>query len=297
MGFYPPASLVRDAQRRGVRVAGPCVNASGAKCTIERDGDGVRVRVGLGYVREVRSDAAERVVAEREREGSFRDLADLAARCDLRREQVSQLVRSGACDVFGAPRRRMLWQLATMSRPVRHADPASVQLALPIPPSEAPPLPEPDRFERVVTDYETMGLSVGWHLMALVRPHLPPGALTAAQLRDPPDGTRVLVGGMVTARQRPGTAGGIVFLLLEDETGMANVIVRPRLYEANRAILRAEPLVMVWGTLERRDRNLNVVAERVARIAPPPERAAEEAGLVRARAAVPPGQSFARGRR
>ncbi|HWH15604.1 MAG TPA: error-prone DNA polymerase [Miltoncostaeaceae bacterium] len=319
MGFYPPASLVRDAQRRGVRVAPPCVAASDAACTVEPDpaarpaadgphagGPPVRVRIGLGYVRDVRDDAAARLVAEREAEGPFRDLADLAARTDLRREQLAQLVRSGACDVFGRPRREMQWQLATMSRPQRMVRSAAVQLALPIPPSQAPPLAEPDRFERVVTDYETTGLSVGWHLMALVRGHLPPQTATAAELREVPHGTRVVVGGMVTARQRPATAHGVVFLLLEDETGMTNVIVRPELYERHRAVLRAEPLVLVWGRLERRDRNVNVLAERVERIAPPPERrvpdagtggAAREQAMARARAAVPAGQSFARGRR
>jgi len=318
MGFYPPASLVRDAQRRGVRVAPPCVAASDAACTIEPDpvprppsgdragtsGPPVRVRIGLGYVREVRDDAAGRLVAEREAGGPFRDLADLAARTDLRREQLAQLVRAGACDVFGRPRREMQWQLATMSRPQRFVRSSAVQLALPIPPSEAPPLAEPDRFERVVTDYETTGLSVGWHLMALVRPHLPPRTLTAAQLRDVPHGTRVVVGGMVTARQRPATAHGTVFLLLEDETGMTNVIVRPDLYERHRPVLRAEPLVLVWGRLERRDRNLNVLAERLERIAPPAERRpAEEPGggeqqtMARARAAVPAGQNFSHGRR
>lgn len=301
MGFYPPASLVRDAQRRGVRVLGPCVNASDAGCTVEarRHGDGhvdTRVRIGLGYIREVRAEAAERLVAERHAQGPYRDLADLAARTDLRREQLVTLVKAGACDVFGQPRRRMTWQIGAISRPVRIERGESMQLALPIPPSTAPALPEPDRFERIVTDYETMGLSVGWHMMALVRPYLPPEAVTAARLRDLRDGTRVLVGGMVTARQRPATAGGIVFLLLEDETGMTNVVVRPHLYEANRAVLRAEPLVMVWGRLERRERNINVLAERVARIAPPPERA-ETGDMARARAAVPPGQNFAQGRR
>jgi error-prone DNA polymerase len=290
MGFYPPASLVRDGQRRGVRVVGPCVNASDATCTVQGDG---AVRIGLGYVRDVRTEAAARLVAERGADGPFRDLADLAARSDLRREQLAQLVRAGACDVFGAPRRGMLWQLATVSRPLRH--PGHTQLALPLPPSEAPPLAEPDRFERVVTDYEVMGLSAGWHLMALVRPGLPPGTRTARELRELPDGSRVTVAGMVTARQRPATANGIVFLLLEDETGMTNVIVLPDRYERHRALVRDEPLVLVHGRLERRDRNVNVLAERIERVAPPPDRSAEEDA--RAREAVPPGQHFAHGRR
>ncbi|MFN8110307.1 MAG: error-prone DNA polymerase [Thermoleophilia bacterium] len=290
MGFYPPASLVRDAQRRGVQVVGPCVNTGSDRCGVEPGG---AVRIGLGYVREVRADAAARLVRERDDGGPYRTLADLTSRVDLSRQQIAQLVRAGACDVFGQPRRRMLWQLSSMARPVRHA--GHTQLALPLAPAEAPPLREADRFERVVTDYETMGLSAGWHMMALVRPHLPADARTAHDLRELRHGTRVLVAGMVTARQRPATAHGIVFLLLEDETGMSNIVIKPDVYEAHRALVRAEPLVMVWGRLERHDRNINVVAHRIARVAPPPDRSATEDA--RARSAVPPGQHFAQGRR
>jgi error-prone DNA polymerase len=323
MGFYPPASLVRDAQRRGVRVLPPCVARSEAICAME---DGA-VRVGLGYVREVRREAAARLVAERASGGPFRDIADLAARAELRREQIAQLVRAGACDFLdrptpeqsgmdaavrppGAapaaahendPRRAMLWELGVLARP--RAGAGGTQLALPIPAAPAPPLPELGRFERTVADYETTGLSTGWHLVTLVRPGLPPGVVTAAALRETPHGTDVLVAGLVVARQRPATAGGIVFLLLEDETGMVNCIVRPEVYERHRSVVRADPLVMAWGRLERRERNLNVLVHRMERIEPPrkdetPESApGRVAEMARVRAAAPGGQSFGRGRR
>jgi error-prone DNA polymerase len=290
MGFYPPASLVRDAQRRGVRVVPPCVNASATNCTLTSDGG---VRIGLGYVREVRTDAAAALVRERDTAGPFRDLADLSARTALQRTQLAQLVRSGACDAFGQPRRAMLWQLPGLSRPIRHDEHTQLTLALPAP--EAPALDEQDRFERIVTDYETMGLSVGWHLITILRPQLPADTRTARDLGELPTGTHVCVAGMVTARQRPGTAKGIVFLLLEDDTGMTNVIVYPDCYERHRTLLRAEPLVIVHGRLERRDRNINVIAERIERIAPPADRTSDEAA--RARQAVPAGQHFGRGRR
>jgi error-prone DNA polymerase len=294
MGFYPPASLVRDAQRRGVRVLAPCVANSDATCVIE----GEAVRIGLAYIRGVRLDAARQLIEERVIGGPFSHLADLAARSTLRREQLTQLVRAGACDVFDQPRRRLLWQLATISRPTTLRGSKSTQLALPIPASDAPPLSEPDRFERVVTDYETMGLSVGWHLVALVRPHLPSGTRTAVDLRTTRDGTHLWVAGMVVARQRPATANGIVFLLLEDETGMINVIVKPDLYEQHRALVRADPLLAVWGKLERKGRNINVVAERIERVAAPPAAELDQAPEVtRAREAVPSGQDFGRGRR
>jgi error-prone DNA polymerase len=131
--------------------------------------------------------------------------------------------------------------------------------------------------------------------MAVLRPQLPADTRTARELADLPSGTPVCVAGMVTARQRPGTAKGIVFLLLEDDTGMTNVIIYPDCYERHRALLRAEPLVIVHGRLERRDRNINVIAERIARIAPPAHRTADVAA--RARRAVPAGQHFGRGRR
>ena len=295
MGFYPPASLVRDAQRRGVRVLPPCVARSEAICTME---DGA-VRVGLGYVREVREDAAARLVTERELDGPFRGIADLAARSEMRREQLAQLVRAGACDVFEQPRRAMLWELGVLARP--RASARGTQLALPIPAAPAPPLPELSRFERTITDYETTGLSTGWHLVALVRPGLPPGVLTAAHLRETAHGTEVLVAGLVVARQRPATAGGIVFLLLEDETGMVNCIVRPQIYERYRAVVRADPLLMAWGRLERHERTINVLVTRMERIAPPSEdagpAATEVAAMTRVRAAAPGGQHFGHGRR
>jgi error-prone DNA polymerase len=295
MGFYPPASLVRDAQRRGVRVLAPCIERSDAVCTIE---DGA-VRVGLGYVRGVRDEAAARLVAERAAGGPFRDVADLAARADLRREQLAQLVRAGACDVLGRPRRAMLWELGVLARP--RAGAGGVQLALPIPAGEAPPLPELSRFERTLTDYETTGLSTGWHLVALVRRGLPPGVMTAAQLREARHGSQVAAAGLVVARQRPATAAGIVFMLLEDETGMVNCIVRPEVYERHRSVVRADPLVLVRGRLELRERTMNVLVSEMERIDPPVEAApgapGDAAEMARVRAAAPEGQHFGRGRR
>jgi error-prone DNA polymerase len=292
MGFYPPASLVRDAQRRGVRVRPPCLVRSQAACTVEEDG---AVRIGLGYVRGV-GEAAEALVAERARGGSFADLADLAARSDLTRQQVAALVRAGACDVLGDSRRAMLWQAGTLARP-RPAANGARQEALPLAAAPAPPLPRETRLERTLTDYETMGLSVGWHLVALVRPGLPPGTLTAAELRETPDGARVRTAGLVVARQRPATAHGIVFMLLEDETGMTNVIVRPELYDRRRAVIRAEPLLVVEGRLERRERNLNLLATDIVRVEPPAADVPDVAEEIhRLRAAAPEGQHFGRGR-
>ncbi len=290
MGFYPPASLVRDAARRGVRTRPPCIVRSDAHCTI--DGDGA-VRVGLGFIRGV-GNAAHDVVAKRDRGGPFADLTDLAGRSGMTREQLTALVRSGACDSFERSRRGLLWELGTLARPIstRHGQ----QLPLPIQSALSPPLPEEGRFERVVSDYETTGLSTGWHMVALIRPSLPPGTRTAAELHDTPDGTTVSVAGLVVARQRPGTAHGIVFLLLEDETGMINVIVRPAVYEQHRTLMRAEPLLVAHGRLERKGRNMNVLATRIER-APVPASPQPAEDAHRLRQVAPEGQHFGRGRR
>ena len=135
--------------------------------------------------------------------------------------------------------------------------------------------------------------------MTLVRPALPKGTITAQDLTTTRHGTDVTVAGMVVARQRPATAGGIVFLLIEDETGPINVIVRPDLYEAERSLLRADPLLVVHGRLERRDRVVNVLAKAVepARLPAREPVPLESPGDARVRAAVPAGQNFAQGRR
>ena len=293
MGFYPPASLVRDAGRRGVRTLRTCIHRSQVGCTVE---DGA-VRLGLGMVRNLGDDTARRVVDERQMRGPFAGLADLAARTGLRPEQMAMMARAGTLDAFEVPERDMLWQVATLARPRRIA--GAEQLPLPLDPAAAPPLPAPDRIDRVLAEYETTGVSTSWHLMTLIRPALPKATITAENLKTTRHGTDVTVAGMVVARQRPATAGGIVFLLIEDETGPINVIVRPALYEAERSLLRADPLLVVHGRLERRDRVVNVLATGVeaARLPAREPVPLETARDARVRAVVPAAQSFARGRR
>jgi error-prone DNA polymerase len=292
MGFYPPASLVRDAGRRGVRTLRTCIHRSQVGCTVE---DGA-VLLGLRMVRGL-GDAAARIVHEREVGGGFAGLADLISRTNLRPEQMATLARAGALDAFDVPEREMLWQIGTLARP--RITVAGEQLPLPLDPASAPALPVPDRIDRVLAEYETTGVSTGWHLMTLVRPALPAGTVTAQALRDARHGSTVTVGGMVVARQRPATAGGIVFLLLEDETGAINVIIRPDLYESHRAIVRADPLLVITGRLERRERVVNVLARdiRPARLPARDPVPLEQPVDARVRQVVPAAQDFARGRR
>jgi len=268
MGFYPPSSLVRDAQRRGVEVRAPHVNRSEAQCGIE---DGA-VRVGLAYVQSVGEEDATAVVAQQ----PYADLGDLARRAPARNDVLEALVASGACDEWG-PRRELLWRLGVTAR--GEAVPGgSRQLSLPLEPTAGiPELPEQTPWERMLADYKHTSLSVGVHPMQLLRPHLPTGVATSAELPETPNGARIQLAGMAIARQRPATANGIVFMLLEDEHGQANLILPPQVYEQHRAIVRGEPLILARGKLERHGRNINVLVSEVVSLGTLARKAANDA--------------------
>jgi error-prone DNA polymerase len=279
MGFYPPASLVRDGQRRGVEVLPPDVNLSGAKCENQNGA----VRIGLGYVRSVGETEAEAVAARR----PYADVADLARRAPVGRTALDALVVSGACDRFGE-RRDLLWRAGVVSRP-QTVGSGLVQLTLPLEPTApVPELPTQTDWERMLADYGMTSLSVGSHPLELLRPHLPPGTIANAELTDHPAG-EVAVAGMAIARQRPATANGVVFMLLEDETGQVNLIVPPSVYERHRPLVRGEPLLLARGKLERVGRNLNVLVRELETLGP---LAREVAGLAEVQAALPRAHHF-----
>jgi len=330
MGFYAPDSLIHEAQRRGIAVRGVDVNASGVECTVESGA----VRIGLGYVSGVGATEAAALVATRDESGPFRDLGDLAARAGAGRPALEQLAWSGACDRLvadagsaGSARRLALWQLG-VAVPGRPAV-GGTQLALPIAPPSAPRLRPLGRWQELVADYSTSGVTAGDHVMAALRPRLRvPMLATSAQLERLPHGCSVAIAGLVIARQRPGTAKGIVFLLFEDEWGTVNLIVPPDVYERQRRFVRTEPLLLARGRLERPPAGggvINVLVRELAALEAsliddeqeslePPAAAthalhpgpgasdAEEADLdggvgASLRAVAPPIQSFASGRR
>ncbi len=263
MGFYPPATLVRDGQRHGVETRPPDVNRSEVGCTIE---DGA-VRIGLKYVQGVGEDDAEAVVAAR----PYASIRELAQQTQLSGDELRALVESGACDCFGLRRRELLWQLGLVPRAqtVPGSGGEEKQLALPLDPTVATPdLPEPSEWEKVLSDYRTTSLSIGVHPVELMRPHLPPGTLSSVDLREQPNRTQVQVAGMVVARQRPSTANGVVFMLLEDEYAQINLIVFPQVYERFRGVVRGEPLLLARGRYEHVDRNRNIVVEELVSLAP-----------------------------
>jgi error-prone DNA polymerase len=236
------------------------------------------------------------VVAERDRGGGYRDAGDLVRRAPVGRDVLAQLVRAGALAPFSDDRRRLLWEIRL------HRAPEAGQLALALDAAATPALPQQSPWERMVADHETMSLTTGPHPMALLRPALPEGIRSSRDLATDPDGSTVTIAGIVVARQRPGTAKGIVFLLLEDELGMANVIVQPEVYERHRIAVRAEPLLEVTGRLERREGTINLLATSIvplgrpgrAEIGPAP---AEQQDIGELRAAAPHANSFGRGRR
>jgi error-prone DNA polymerase len=263
MGFYPPDALVHEAQRRGIEILPPDVNASEVGCTVTPEG---AVRLGLGYIAGVRADEVAALVAARDADGPFASLDDLASRAGAGRSALDRLAWSGACDALalqsvargGGPeassasaRRIALWRLG-IAAPAYGMGEESTQMALPLDLPEAPGLVPMGDWDAMIADYATTGLTVHRHPLRLLRASLKArGTVHAADLGELRHGTTVRIGGLVVARQRPGTANGVVFLLIEDETGTVNLIVPPRIYERDRLTVRTEPLVLVEGTLER----------------------------------------------
>jgi error-prone DNA polymerase len=265
MGFYPPDALVHEAQRRGIEVRGPDVNASGVECTVEPD---LGVRIGLGYVTGLREDDAAAIVAERDRCGAYRSLGELASRAGVRGEALERLAWAGACESAGAEeaaaRRPALWRLG-----IAEGIGPNGQLSLPLDLPEAPELAELGQWDLAVADYSSTGMTLGAHPLALMRPQLE-GLATSEDTTTLPEGTSLEVAGIVVARQRPATARGVVFMLLEDELGVINVIVPPPVYSSCRLAVRTASFARVRGRLERQGKRVvNVVAARVEPLATP----------------------------
>ncbi len=268
MGFYPPDSLIHEAQGRGVEVLPPDVNRSEAECIVTEE---AAIRLGLAYIKGIRQAEVDRMLSSRSAEGSFRTLEDLAARAGLSVGALERLAWSGACETLlgerHTARRTALWRLG-VRRPA-DALRAAEQLALELPARGTPRLPALSEWEQMIADYSTTGVSIERHPLALLRTKLEArDALSIAELPHTAHGSAVAVGGLVIARQQPSTANGITFLLLEDEHGTLNVIVPRSLYERSRGVVRTEPLVLVEGRLERHARGGGAINLLAAQIEP-----------------------------
>ncbi len=272
MGFYSLDVLSRDAQRNSVAIHPPDVNVSDVWCTVERGAGSTEqgaVRVGLGFVRNWSEETATATVLEREQRGPYRGVGDFVRRAPpgLKRTAIEALVWVGGCDGFGLTRRELLWQVGLWLPPKAEQSGdgrgrRQIELALDHPHEHL-------RFgglvahERLLAEYATLGFSAGTHPLSLVREALPPGLTPSNRLSELEGGAQCQVAGLVVARQRPETAKGFVFVLLEDEAGMSNVIVRPDVYDRYRAAVRGEPFLWVHGTLTKDDGTVNVLAEEV----------------------------------
>jgi error-prone DNA polymerase len=334
MGFYHPASLVKDAQRRGVRFHPIDVQQSDWLCRVEEDG---AIRLGFMYVNGLRKETGQAMAAfdrtkilappvlcakcgsddesmiEVVRDGRipdprspipvrtyfcntcahewtvqlrpvgrFASIEQVVQRTGLRRDELTTLADIGALNAFAHERRSALWQVERAVRPAGelygeqgsgigdpentcHDEPRTVG-SVPDPGSRSP-LPVMDEHDRLRADYAGMGLTIGPHPMALRRDDLAlRGVLRASDLPSARDGRRVRVAGMVITRQRPGTAKGFVFLTLEDETGVSNIIVRPDLFDRERMTVIRHPFLLVEGVLQHQDGVLSIKAEQVVGI-------------------------------
>jgi error-prone DNA polymerase len=259
MGFYSPQSLVADARRHGVVVRGPDVNASQAHADLESAGD--EVRLGLGAVRHIGDELAQHLVDVRKLDGPFASLLDLTRRVQLTVPQTEALATAGALGCFGISRREALWSAGTAAneRPDRLPGVGTS--------THAPALPGMSEVELAAADVWATGISPDSYPTQFLRADLDALAVVPADgLLSVPDGTRVLVAGAVTHRQRPATAQGVTFINLEDETGMVNVLCSPGVWSRYRKLAQASPALLIRGIVQNASGAITVVADRMSRI-------------------------------
>jgi error-prone DNA polymerase len=267
MGFYMPAVLVKDAQRHGLRIRPIDAQVSQWPCTVEHEGNGERsLRLGLMYAKGLRQEVGEALVESRNRAGLFRSAEDLTRRVPLlQRKELTLLARIGALNCLDGigHRRDAVWQVEEAVRPVGpllkpHRGQSQV----------SSPLRQMTTEERLSADYSGTGLTVGKHPLHYRRQELKAmKVLTSAELRNYQDGEYVRSAGCVIARQRPGTAKGFIFISMEDETGIANVIITPDLYERERVVVTRSKFVLVEGALQNQDGVIHIKAKRIQPLA------------------------------
>jgi error-prone DNA polymerase len=249
MGFYSPAVVVGDAKRHGVKILPVDVNRSRARCIVE----GGQLRLGFSYVDSL-GEASLEVLEEAGREGPYYSLRDFCRRTRLPRRSVENLVMVGAMDGWGKARRELIWELGTISYREGEMDLS--------PPLEEIDLPRLTLDEEIKAEYGILGLPVGDQLISLHRPRLDRlSVLRSGELERKRNGERVRVAGLVVVRQRPPTAKGFVFITMEDEDGLTNVIVKPDVYQQYYKMLRNCFLLIVEGTIQKQRGILNVLAE------------------------------------
>lgn len=257
MGFYTPATIVKDAQRHGMRILPVCARGSSWVCTIVSDDT---VRLGFCVVNGLRKEHGETLVAERER-APFDSLDDFKRRVGLTKEELRNLAELGALNCFAEHRRSAMWKVEEQA-----PEPLFAGTGLTGPGANASPLHRMSMPERVKADYTTMNLTTGPHPMKLLRAQLP-DIWRAVDLRRARHGSTVQIAGNVICRQRPGTAKGFVFVSLEDETGVSNAIVTPDLFEQMRLLITEEPFLVIEGVVQNTDNVVLIKAQQIRPLA------------------------------
>jgi error-prone DNA polymerase len=299
MGFYSPQSLVADARRHGVKVRRPDLQLSGVYAELEELDDDLKnaptgspgcladpqppvgefdehakfdstahrrdgrfaVRLRLAEVKKIGDKVAEQIVAERTQNGPYVSMADLVRRTGLTAPQVEALATAGAFDCFGLTRRQAIWEAG------RAAEERPGQLAGVTAAGPPPMLPGMTDVEIVMADLWATSITTGKHPIEQVRPQLTAaGILSAEQLREAEDGTRVMAAGQVTHRQRPATASGVTFMNLEDETGMINVVISVGCFIRSKRIITSSAALVIRGRVERAQGVTNLVADKIERL-------------------------------
>jgi error-prone DNA polymerase len=258
MGFYAPAQLVRDAREHGVEVRPASVSASDWDCTLERRDDGEpALRLGLRLLKGLGEEVAERIVQARAA-GPFASVQDLTLRAQLLRRDLEALADGGALRDLAGNRHLTFWQVAGTEQELPLAPVPRVAEATPL-------LAPPTEGQNIAADYRSSGLTLGRHPLALLREQLAASRIvTSQELHELPHGRSVRVAGIVTARQRPQSAGGVMFITLEDETGSVNLIVWERVWSAQRRVANGSRLLEVAGELQKESGVTHVVAKKLA---------------------------------
>ncbi len=255
MGFYPVSTLVHDARRHGVDVRPPCLATGSWECTAEETDDCARpaLRIGWRFVRGI-GDTVIAALRDANAHAPFRSIADVVERAKLTRGGVLAFAQAGAFAAWAPDRRHAAWEGLRASGDVLPLAPATVTYHDPVP---------LNREQLVFLDYHAVGMSIYGHPMESVREKLTSGgAIDSTQLATMPNGRMVTVGGLVTVRQRPATAGGTIFLLLEDEHGYMNIIVPKPLVAPNEEVVKRAPFVLVQGRVENDGASISVVGKR-----------------------------------
>jgi error-prone DNA polymerase len=259
MGFYSPGTIVKDAERHGVEVLPARVDASDWDCTLEGvdgrvHGDPPALRLGLRIIGGLGEEAGRRIERAR-RERALSSTPDLVARAGLDRRSLDALARAGALAGFGLGRREAMWK----TRAPREEDLlAGIDFQ-----EDAPALPPMTRAEQLVLDYSSTGVAVGDHAMEVARPHLPSHFKSSRELASLAHGAQVSTAGLVICRQRPGTASGVVFITLEDETGFVNLILWAATFERWRHVATTSSMLVAHGKVERDGDVIYVVPDRL----------------------------------